>query len=152
MCSYKEAVMFLNSLASTLMMAVNVLRYVTATPPPVPEPDSVRYKVSPLSPLQKLASSDTILCQPLQSFATMRIPKRWNFKDVSVASKGSASVNRLMLMPLPVDNPGGPLLPNGEQLYELVRDADGEGWAIQEARIPTVLPGWQNVTFSPWYR
>lgn len=57
--------------------------------------------------------------------------------------------------PLPsplVDNPGGPLLPNGEQLYELVRDGNGEGWAIQEARIPTVQPSWQNFTFTAWYR
>lgn len=52
----------------------------------------------------------------------------------------------------PVDNPGGPLLPNGEQLYELVRDDDGDGWAVREARTPTVLPTWQNVTFKPWYR
>jgi hypothetical protein len=51
-----------------------------------------------------------------------------------------------------VDNPGGPLLPSGEQLYELVRDRDGDGWAIQEARIPTVQPGWQNFTLSAWYR
>jgi hypothetical protein len=51
-----------------------------------------------------------------------------------------------------VDNPGGPVLPSGEQLYELVRDQDGDGWAVQEARIPSVLPAWQNITFTPWYR
>lgn len=50
-----------------------------------------------------------------------------------------------------LDNPGGPRLPDGEPLYEIVRDDSGDGWEIREARVPTVLPVWQNMTISPWY-
>lgn len=96
-------------IATTLLMAANLCRYVTAVPEPNPEPDSVRYK----------------LCYNEDS-------KKMEFQKL--------------------DNPGGPLLPSGEQLYELVRDRDGDGWAIQEARIPTVQPAWQNFTLSAWYR
>lgn len=53
---------------------------------------------------------------------------------------------------LPVDNPGLPTLSDGEPLYEVVRDDEGDGWQIREARVPTVLPPWQNVTMRPWYR
>ena len=47
-------------MAATLLMAVNLLRYVTAVPPPVAEPDSVRYKVSD-SPLKFSTSSQGII-------------------------------------------------------------------------------------------
>lgn len=50
-----------------------------------------------------------------------------------------------------VDNAGGPRLPSGEPLYELVRDKDGEGWAVREATVSTI-PVFDHITFSPWYR
>lgn len=51
-----------------------------------------------------------------------------------------------------LDNVGGPILPDGQPLYEIVRGDDGEGWEIREAKVPTVLPAWQNVTVRPWYK
>ncbi|PWN94084.1 hypothetical protein FA10DRAFT_41075 [Acaromyces ingoldii] len=50
-----------------------------------------------------------------------------------------------------VDHAGGPRLPSGEPLYELVRDKDGEGWAVREATVSTI-PVFDHITFSPWYR
>lgn len=146
-----------HSIAATILMAANLVRYVTAVPEPVPEADSVRYKVS------KKVYSDNVyfphshhLLPPFSSSAIMKIQKRWNFKDVSEKISSSEMVTLLNCLSPSfsqlVDNCGGPILPSGEQLYELVRDGNGEGWAIQEARIPTVQPGWHDLTFSPWYR
>lgn len=51
-----------------------------------------------------------------------------------------------------LDNVGGPTLPDGQPLYEIVRGNDGEGWEIREAKTATVLPAWENVTVRPWYK
>lgn len=57
-----------------------------------------------------------------------------------------------VLCPNTVDNPGAPVLPSGEPLYEIIRDDTGDGWEIREARVSTVLGSWNNVTLRPWYR
>lgn len=51
-----------------------------------------------------------------------------------------------------LDNVGGPTLPDGQPLYEIVRGNEGEGWEIREAKTATVLPAWENVTVRPWYK
>lgn len=75
--------LFLLSVAATLLMAANLVRYVTAVPEPVPEADSVRYKVGEMLLGRVILPLSLTTFIHTSSSVIMRIQRRWNFRDVS---------------------------------------------------------------------